>query len=141
MENRVKKALQDFDGNYNCSQSVFKQYACELGISEDQAIRTAAGFGGGMRCGHTCGVVTGAIMVLGLRHGKENPTQEDKEALCQIVKDFTHEFINIHGSTHCKDLIGYDTGSDEGRRMASEEGRFRERCPKFIQTSIELLDK
>jgi hypothetical protein len=31
-------------------------------------MRIAAGFAGGMRIGETCGAVTGALMVLGLRH-------------------------------------------------------------------------
>ncbi len=141
MQSKTDKALADFDGNYNCCQSVIKQFSEDLGISEEFAIKTAAGFGGGMRCGHTCGVITGSIMVLGLKYGKSQPEQSDKEELYRIVKEFTEAFVSVHGATHCKDLIGYDTGTDEGRAKASAEGRFKERCPLFIKTAISLLEE
>ena len=51
---------------YNCAQSVVMSFAEAAGISEETAYKFAAGFGGGMKRGSTCGAVIGGIMTLGL---------------------------------------------------------------------------
>ena len=51
---------------YNCGQSVVMSFAEDAGISEDIAYKFAAGLGGGMKRGSTCGAVIGGIMALGL---------------------------------------------------------------------------
>ena len=51
---------------YNCAQSVVMSFAEAAGIDEKTAYRFAAGFGGGMKRGATCGAVVGGIMALGL---------------------------------------------------------------------------
>ena len=61
-------ALSRFSEGFSCSQSVLAAFAPELGLDADAALRVSAAFGGGMgRLGDTCGAVTGALMVLGLR--------------------------------------------------------------------------
>ena len=54
---------------FNCAQTVFSLFAPDLGIDEKTALKIASGFGGGMACAETCGAVTGAYMVIGLKHG------------------------------------------------------------------------
>ncbi len=69
--NRSEKALFYFDNHFNCAQSVLVVFAEEAGFSEDEALRIATAFGGGIgRQQFTCGAVTGAAMALGLRFGK-----------------------------------------------------------------------
>lgn len=138
--NKIIGAQQDLESGYNCSQSIVKQYAQELGLSESLALKLASGFGGGMRRGHTCGVITGAIMVLGLKFGNDVLDQEHKERLYHLVRSFTDEFMVIHQSTCCKELLGYDTGTEEGRAKAREEGLYRSVCPELVRTAIELLE-
>ncbi|MBR0142782.1 MAG: C_GCAxxG_C_C family protein [Clostridia bacterium] len=50
----------------NCAQAVAASFAAEAGVKEEDVMRLAAGFGGGMKRGAACGALTGAIMVLGL---------------------------------------------------------------------------
>lgn len=138
---KIKQAQEDLQSGYNCAQSIFRQYYKELGISEDLAMKISTGFGGGMRRGHTCGVITGAIMVLGLYFADYKNNDNAKKDTYKIVRGFTDEFLTIHPSTCCKELIGYDTGNEEERAKASELGLFKELCPKFIETSIILLEK
>ncbi len=138
---KVFNAINDLKNGYNCTQSVFRQYCKDLNFSEEIAMKIATGFGGGMRIGHTCGVITGAIMVLGLYFANYDKNENAKEETNQIVREFTNEFLSIHPSTCCKVLIGYDTGTIEGREKAAELGIFKEVCPKLIETSIRLLEK
>ena len=66
--NQIDLALSRFAEGFNCSQAVFSSYA--EGIDEATALKIASGFGGGMgRMAETCGAVTGAMMVLGLKFG------------------------------------------------------------------------
>jgi C_GCAxxG_C_C family probable redox protein len=64
--NHPDHAVELFNAGRNCSQAVLMAFAGELGLEPDAAARLAAGFGGGMgRMGHTCGAVSGAVLVRG----------------------------------------------------------------------------
>ena len=63
--NKADIAVNAFKDNYNCAQSVFSTFSGELGLTRDFALKAATGFGAGMgRKQHTCGAVTGGVMVL-----------------------------------------------------------------------------
>lgn len=126
---------------FNCAQTVFSLFAPELGIDEKTALKIASGFGGGMACAETCGAVTGAYMVLGLRHGHSTSDPESKAFTKNQVKKFNDLFTQKHGSLICKKLTGYDISTVEGAAAASEANVFKTRCPEFIKTSCKLLEK
>ena len=65
-----EKALALFDQKYHCSQAVLAAFADECGLTEQQALKLGACFGGGMRKGEVCGACTGALMVLGALYGQ-----------------------------------------------------------------------
>jgi C_GCAxxG_C_C family probable redox protein len=137
---KAESAKNDLANGYNCSQSIIRQYCEELNIPEELAVKVASGFGGGMRRGHTCGVISGSIMVLGLKFGAGNPDPETKEKLYKMVRSFTDDFMAVHNSTCCKELLGIDTGTDEGRNTASKLGLYKSLCPVFVETAVLLLD-
>lgn len=68
-----------------------------------QALKIAAGFGGGMGAGITCGVVTGACMVLSTLYVKRNGKEEGTKirALC---KEFIDTFNAELGGTNCCEI-------------------------------------
>ena len=107
MDNK-QKALDLFDKQFNCAQAVFGALAGDIGISAEAALKCAACFGGGMRCGEVCGAVTGALMALGVRFGsaKENDP-EGKAAAYQRSVPFLNRFREKHGTVLCKELLGY----------------------------------
>ena len=43
----------------NCAQTIMRVYADELGIDENLCAAIGWNFGGGMKCGGTCGAITG----------------------------------------------------------------------------------
>ena len=79
--NKADCAVSYFEEGFSCSQAVFSTYGPQLGLDRECALKIAGTFGGGMgRMGETCGAVTGAFMVIGLKYGnskvEDNPSKE-----------------------------------------------------------------
>ena len=86
--NRKERALGLFKEGFSCSQAVAAAFAEDQGLPVETALRLSQGFGGGMaRLAETCGAVTGAIMIIGLKHGriraKDDEAKERTYALVQ----------------------------------------------------------
>lgn len=133
----VEQAVARFQEGFNCAESVVSTYAPPLGLDRETALKVAGGFGGGMaHMGGTCGAVTGAFMVLGLKHGRTRPDdQASKEETYRLVNEFATRFRARHGSIVCRELLGFDIATREGVAEA------RRRCPRFIQSSGEILEE
>ena len=66
----TKEEIKDlFMQGIDCSQVVTTEFAEKMQLTEEQARKVSACFGGGMMCGETCGAVTGALMVIGMVYG------------------------------------------------------------------------
>lgn len=75
-----EKAIACFRNGFNCSQSVLSAFGPYYGLNDDQCLRVACAFGAGMaRRQMTCGAVIGALMALGLKHGKSLNDDESKK--------------------------------------------------------------
>ena len=143
MDTRVEQAVEKFKKGFNCSQAVFGSYSDQFGLDCQQAFKVATGFGGGMgRMGQTCGAVTGAFMVLGLKYG--NATAEDKESKANTydkVVEYTKRFKARNGSVVCKELLGCDISRPEGMEKAQKDGLFVSVCPKMVRDATEILEE
>ena len=138
----VEKAVEYFDNNFNCSQSVFTTFATEMGIDEKLALRLGTNFGGGERKGEVCGAVAGALMVLGLRCGHcDSEDLEGKSRAYGIAEEFMNRFISKNGSVICRDLLGYDLTKAEDMKIIRDENLFRTVCPKMVRCATEILDE
>lgn len=140
MRSKVKKVDKRFS-EVNCAQTVFSLHADDLGIDENIALKISSGFGGGMACAETCGAVTGAYMVIGMKHGHANSDPEAKAATKLKIQEFNDKFKAEHGSLICKKLIGYDISKPEEAATASEKGVFKNKCPLFIKTACNIIEK
>ena len=66
----VEDALSLFKNGFRCSQAILSTYGLQFGLDQELALKLASPFGGGMgSLGNTCGAVTGAILVIGLKYG------------------------------------------------------------------------
>jgi C_GCAxxG_C_C family probable redox protein len=141
--NKKELAQAHFQRGFNCSQSVLAAFNTDFGLDQDLALRLAGGFGGGMgRRGETCGAVSGALMVLGLKYGAVDPQDKDgKESAYQQVRAFMERFAARHGALHCNDLLGVDIDTPDGLALARAEDRFKQRCPKFVGDAAEILEE
>ena len=82
--------------HYNCAQSVLLPFAEDFGMSEEDVMRVAVHFGGGMKMGAVCGAVTGGLMALGLA-GLDDP--KIANAFCRRIRE------NHEGMLDCRDLL------------------------------------
>lgn len=138
---RSQLAIENFK-TLNCAQSVLLSYASELNLDEMTALKISAGFGGGMAMAETCGAVTGAYMVLGLKAQSEGKTiQEIKDETKVAVKKFNEMFLAKHGSLKCKKLLGVNISTPEGSAEANEKNLFNIICPELVGSAAEILEK
>ena len=90
-------ALEPGEKHLNCCQQTLIA-GCELlGVSPEEAERLGYYFGGGMRCGGTCGPVNAVLMILGHLYG-------DDPACADYGKDFLIAFAQANGSWLCSDI-------------------------------------
>jgi len=140
---KLNDALLTFASGFNCSQSVLTAFSSELGLDTESALRIACGFGGGMgRTAQTCGAVTGAFMVIGLKHGQTlKDDKAAKEKTYALVREFIDLFTKKHGSTLCRELLSCNVNTPEGYQKATEENLFKTVCPGFVESAVNILNR
>ena len=93
------------------------------------------------RMGETCGVVTGAMMALGLKHGKTRPFDDEaKEKTYHVVHEFVDRFRAKHTSITCKELLDCDMRTPEGLQDFKNRNLIRTHCERFVKDSAEILE-
>jgi C_GCAxxG_C_C family probable redox protein len=106
------------------------------------ALKLACGFGGGMRMAGTCGVVTAAFMVIGLKCGQTEANDRDaKSRTYELVREFAEKFRSRNGSIVCKELLGCDISTPEGMKTAQGKKLFKSVCSKMVTDAAEILDE
>jgi C_GCAxxG_C_C family probable redox protein len=86
-----------------------------------------------------CGAVSGALMVIGLAHGATAAEdQASREKTYAVTRELCSRFQEHHGSIVCRELLGVDIGTPEGREIAVRTGLFRTRCPAFVRDAAEI---
>ena len=135
-------AIDHFCNGKNCAQSVLLTFSENLNVDPSLLMNISCGFGGGIgRLQKTCGAVTGAFMVLSLFAAKISDDNElCKELSGIMIRDFHKEFIAIHGSSDCINLLGCDLNTDEGQSFLSEHGLSESVCNKCIIDSVRLIE-
>lgn len=140
---KSEHAAQRFGSGLNCSQAVLGEFAEDLGLDEETALRLACGFGGGMgRTGGICGAVTGAVMVLGLKACGPDPLDPaTKLRTSNLVRSFLQQFEEQHSATLCRDLLDCDISSPEGYADAEGRGLFSTRCPMYVKDAVAMIQE
>jgi len=134
-------AIENFK-THNCAQSVLLSYASDLNLEPSTAMFIASGFGGGMTMGKTCGAVTGAYMVLGLKIQSEGKTYPEIKAESKAaVRKFNELFISKHGSLSCKKLLGVNLSTPEGAAEANEKNLFDTVCTGLVASAAGIIEE
>ncbi len=136
-------AVTRFKSGLNCAQSVFAEFAVELGLTEEQAYKLASGFGGGLsHTNNICGAVTGGVLAIGLKYGASRGSDRYSKALTyRVIQRFMKEFTEAHGSLLCTSLLGYDLSDEEQFLAAIAAAAPICTCPKFLVAAVELVRK
>lgn len=141
---RKEDAELYFAVGFNCSQAVFTVFGKESGLTEDQCLKIGCAFGGGIaRNQLTCGALTGALLVIGLFHGKGlNEDNSQKELTYRKSNEFLDEFKKINGSFVCKELLqGLNMNHPDELKKINELGLFQTSCNKYVGDAVMILEK
>ncbi len=130
MTNQERAARLHGNG-YNCCQAVLLTFCDELGVDPVTAFKIGEGFGlgmGGME--NTCGALSGAIMLAGLKNSDgdlDHP--KTKAGTYRISRELTEAFKEKTGALVCRDLKGIDTG----KVLCS--------CPECIDSAVQIVEE
>ena len=109
------------------------------GLDRSTAFKLARAFGSGMGMGRECGAVIGAMMILGFKVQEASAEKETRYRVYDLVKELVHLFEVKHGTILCKDLLGVDVGTPDGRDKAIKQNLFRTLCPGFVRDAAQIL--
>lgn len=136
---RMKKAISYHDQGYNCAQSVLAAFSDRLDLSEETALRIAAGFGGGAGTGELCGAVTGAVMALDLIAGGDvtsNPALGKRRAAAR-AKALQERFREQFAALRCTELLRNE--KEEPSEAVKELG-VTNHCAVMIASAVEIAE-
>ncbi len=111
------------DIHYNCAQTVLCAFADTLGMTEEEAFKLGSHFGGGMKMGATCGVITSGLMILGMAGKGETA----------VAKKYVDGFRERHnGVLNCAELL----------RINAEKGGTRKpHCDGMVYEAVTALEE
>ena len=88
-----------------------------------------------------CGAVSGAILLIGCKHGKT--IKEDNAAndlTYKLVRELSEKFIAKYGSISCKELLGCNLLTPEGQQFY-KENNFRDlKCARYVHDVSEWAE-
>jgi C_GCAxxG_C_C family probable redox protein len=100
-------AAECFRKGYSCAQAVVVAHAAEIGLTEEQAARAAAAFGGGFGgLRRTCGALAGLALLAGMKEGGFAPGDVPaKNRFYRQIQALEKEFAGVMGSSVCRDIL------------------------------------
>lgn len=112
MKSRIEQTLEKHNKGYNCAQAVACTYADLVGLDEKTIFKLTEALGAGMgNMEGTCGAVSGACILAGLKNSTGNLDLPNSKAdTYKISKEILSSFMEQNGSVICKELKGIDTG-------------------------------
>ena len=120
---RAKEIRAIVEPHHNCAQSVLMTFNKDAGVSDELAYKMGACFGLGMKTGGTCGVITGALMVLGLFGVDDQPTTQ------KLISDFKARHSDM---IDCSDLL---------RACTAAGGQRKPHCDALVFEMVEYVEK
>ena len=131
MSERIKMADELHRKGYNCSQSVAVACADLVDVPAETLFRATEGYGFGMgTMDGTCGALTGALLIAGLKNSTGNlESPKSKGATMKISKAMLANFREKSGAIICRELKGVDTG----KMICS--------CPDCIKHGVEVVEE
>ena len=109
--------------HHNCTQSVLMSFTQSLNLDDETAYKIAVAFGGGMKSGITCGVITGGLMTLGM-FGVDDPETTQK-----LINDFKARHNNM---IDCVDLLKVN---------AANGGQKKPHCDALVYEMVTYVEE
>ncbi len=135
-ENYKSKSAKDYfmEGS-NCSESTLLGISEAIGEKCRFIPQIASGFGGGFgRHGEVCGAISGAVMAIGLVHGRKDPKDAAaKEKIYGIVDEYLKIFKEKYGTLSCRELTGCSMLTAEGLKKIKDEKIHANICAPIVE--------
>ena len=140
MSKRAELANQYHVRGYSCAQAVACAFADVIGLPEEQIASLLSGFGGGFRSGEICGVLSGAITVLGAKwpHAVAED-QTAKELAAEKAREFQRRWLEKFPEVRCtplKELPCAPQHSPTAQKLGLEKN-----CAVYITAATEIVEE
>lgn len=127
MLKEVAKKYWAEEYDLNCAECIVYAANEEYDLNlPEEALKAVSGFGGGMATGDVCGVITGAIAVIGIMFTEVSGHKSPK------VRAMTREFIK-----NFKERMEFIKCVDLNRKYTDRVGR---KCSLMIETGADILE-
>lgn len=121
-----EEALKLYKNGYNCAEALLKSAEKYLDNYSNEIRKTATSFGSGMFNGESCGVVSGALIALGLKYAPNDPLDRAQfKILYKKIKAFQQEFKDNFHSLNCLKL----------------KKEYHQNCFDMVKKGAEILEK
>ncbi len=135
--------LQYFNSGFSCSEAVLIGASRYLDIHNNIIPGIATPFAGGVsRKGHgVCGALSGAMMAIGLKYGRNTSTGDRSVAFKKAVS-LIDRFKEEYGTLNCIEIIGLEGMSEEEIQKRKQHTRdticrpLVEQVGKWIQEEL-----
>jgi C_GCAxxG_C_C family probable redox protein len=138
---RPARAEVLFRAGFSCAQAVVQAFCEDFDVPAAVGARASCAFGAGV-CGRAgmCGVASGALIVIGLAHGRvEAADVAARDRTYALSREFLARFAEVAGAVDCRDILGVDISTPEGAARARAAGAFDTRCPALVREGSGLL--
>ena len=130
-----EQIAETFQTGLNCGQITLAAFAEDYGITEAQALRIAACFGGGLQLGKTCGAITSGMILLGL-------TRDDGMKAEEKIEKYKEKLQEKFGDKRCcNDFLEANMGDHEEAMKVLESGKTLVVCPKIVRGVMDILEE
>ena len=131
---RKEIAVTLHQNHFNCAQCIVCAFSNVLGADAIQAFKMAEALGLGMGSMGTCGCLTAAAMMVGMKKSDGDLDNPRTRRQCYMTMQMiTREFEEKFGSTICAEL---KSGKDEN---GEDKDLFS--CNDRISYTVEMLDR
>jgi len=138
-EETIRAAESYAADGFLCSEAVLLALSESMGVESELIPRISTGFAAGVaRTGNVCGALSGAVMGLGLRYGRDAPETEPGRRPYWYSRRLAEAFEEAYGSVTCPGVLGLDLGDPDDYRRYTEEDMWATTCRDVIKTATGL---
>lgn len=145
IEERVNRAVRNFEAGYNCAQSVFLAYSDVFELDMETAKNVSVSFGGGVgRMREICGTVSAMAMLAGFKYPVlDIADQEARTKNYAMVQKMADIFKEKHGTIICRRLLlPEDAAATSPAPAARTQEYYQKRpCGRFVEDSARIAGK
>jgi C_GCAxxG_C_C family probable redox protein len=129
----LKLAETYAEQRFLCTESCLMALAKCQGLESPLIPRIATGFGAGIgRSGEICGAVTGAVMGLSIRYGRDKVEPTKGRRPYWYATELLKRFNSEHGELRCPALLGLDLAKPEEYEEYIRRNLWLHNCTRYI---------